>query len=280
MSSSYILHTRSRYHHWSGPGPLSVKSFVNGQAEYAVGGRRFRVDDQCYLVLNAAQEYTIDVDRPTAVESFCLFFTPGLAEEVNYTITTPTIRLLDQPQVTWLTPLAFFERTYPHDQIVSPLLAQLRAEHPFHHGDTHWLREQMQLVMEKLLLVQQAVYQEVENLPALRAATREELYRRLHTARDYMVASLQQPLTLDEIARVACLSTNHFLRTFKQLFGQTPHQYLTAQRLQQAQHLLRSSDLSVTAICAAVGFESLGSFSWLFRQRLGCAPEQYRRTKR
>jgi transcriptional regulator GlxA family with amidase domain len=70
--------------------------------------------------------------------------------------------------------------------------------------------------------------------------------------------------------------TNHFMRTFKQALHQTPQQYLTRIRLERAQELLAQP---VTDICFAVGFESLGSFSWLFRQRIGLAPEAYRRAK-
>ncbi len=120
----------------------------------------------------------------------------------------------------------------------------------------------------------------IEALPALRVATREELYRRLHNARDYIAATYHQPITLDEIARVACLSPTHFLRTFKQLFRQTPHQYLTAQRLRQAQKRLLTTDQSITEICYAVGFESVGSFSWLFRRHTGHSPAHYRSAKR
>ena len=94
--------------------------------------------------------------------------------------------------------------------------------------------------------------------PAIRAATREELYTRLHTARDYMEANLNQPLTIPQIARQACLSTHHFLRTFKLVFDETPHQYLTRRRMERARQMLLNSDVSVTQICFALGFESLG----------------------
>jgi AraC-like DNA-binding protein len=124
------------------------------------------------------------------------------------------------------------------------------------------------------------VYKEVEKLPAARQATREELYRRLHHARDYAAALFHQPVTLDDMARVACLSPNHLLRTFKGAFGQTPHQFITTRRLEEAGRLLRTSQQPVTEICYAVGFESLGTFSWLFHRRFGVSPSQYRRQNR
>ena len=113
-------------------------------------------------------------------------------------------------------------------------------------------------------------------MPAVREATRVELYRRVHVARDYMHACLHESLSLDDIAGVAALSPHHFLRTFKAVFGHTPHQYLTQKRLERAQFLLSKTDLPVTDICMDVGFESLGSFSTLFRKRIGLSPRQYR----
>jgi AraC-like DNA-binding protein len=79
------------------------------------------------------------------------------------------------------------------------------------------------------------------------------------------------------MAGAACLSPNHLLRTFKQVFDQTPYQYVIAKRIAYAQELLRSTDQDVTDICFAVGFASLGAFSWWFRQRVGVSPTTYRR---
>lgn len=280
MALHEILAARSCQHHWSGAGALSIKTFVNGEAYYEVGAGRYLVDDQHYLILNHGQEYTVTVDAPAPIESFCLFFAPGFAEEVHYSATTPGARLLDNPVAPAQASLQFFEKTYPHDDILSPNLAQLRTWHPLRQTERSWVQEQMHTIMQRLLTVHQATQREMEALPALRMATREELYRRLHWARDYIAASYSQPLTLDMMASVACLSPNHFLRTFKQLFHQTPHQYLTQQRLRHAQKLLRTTEQSVTTICLAVGFESVGSFSWLFRRQIGCSPVQFRRAKR
>jgi transcriptional regulator GlxA family with amidase domain len=63
---------------------------------------------------------------------------------------------------------------------------------------------------------------------------------------------------------------------FKQAFDQTPHQYLMRRRIEQAKVLLTASELSVTEVCFAVGFQSLGSFSALFHRSVGQPPKLYR----
>jgi transcriptional regulator GlxA family with amidase domain len=85
-----------------------------------------------------------------------------------------------------------------------------------------------------------------------------------------------QPLSLDELAQRAYLSRYHFIRLFRRFFYETPHQYLTRKRLEKAKHLLANSTLSVTDICFAVGFESIGSFSTLFHKTVGWPPSVYR----
>jgi len=87
---------------------------------------------------------------------------------------------------------------------------------------------------------------------------------------------LDQPLSVDDLARQVHLSRYHFIRRFQRILHQTPHQYLMNRRLSKAKELLANSELPVTEICLAVGFESLGSFSTLFRNVVGWPPSVYR----
>jgi len=112
----------------------------------------------------------------------------------------------------------------------------------------------------------------------MRRSTRIEIYHRLALARDFIEASVDKPITLSDYSRVACLSPHHFLRLFKQVYGETPHQFLTRLRLKCALDLLQSTEISVTEICFLVGFESLGSFSTLFKRHYGRSPLAFRTT--
>ncbi|MGH7598636.1 MAG: helix-turn-helix domain-containing protein [bacterium] len=279
-NASFILHEKGyRRYDAEGTGLLSIKSFYNGQAFYEVGRGRFAVDDHSYLILNQGQPYSITIDSARPMESFCIFFAGGFAEEVHRSHSANTARLVDAPETSAVPSISFFEKIYSHDDILSPALRHLRTSLAQRKDEPGWLQEQLHKIMQRLLRVHQQIYKEIEVLHAVRASTREELYRRLHRARDYAHAMFDQPITLDEMAQIACLSPNHFLRTFRQIFRQSPHQYLTALRLERAKKLLAGTALSVTEVCYAVGFASLGSFSWLFRRRFGISPEAYRQRK-
>ncbi|WP_460468888.1 helix-turn-helix transcriptional regulator [Calidifontibacter terrae] len=85
-----------------------------------------------------------------------------------------------------------------------------------------------------------------------------------------------QPLDVPALAADALMSVGHFQRVFKQAYGETPYAYLMTRRVERAQALLRSGDLSVTDVCLAVGCTSLGSFSAKFTDLVGETPTAYR----
>ncbi|MGY1641035.1 helix-turn-helix domain-containing protein [Geodermatophilus sp. SYSU D00703] len=98
----------------------------------------------------------------------------------------------------------------------------------------------------------------------------------LRRARDHVDRHFAEDLDLDRLARVAGVSKYHFARCFEAVYGETPIRYLTRRRIERAQDLLRSANLTVTEVCTAVGFASLGSFSSRFRQLVGEPPVAYR----
>ncbi|QKV97674.1 helix-turn-helix transcriptional regulator [Streptomyces sp. NA02950] len=100
--------------------------------------------------------------------------------------------------------------------------------------------------------------------------------RRLRLAKDVMDRDWAEPLDLDAVAAHAGYSRYHFLRAFKAVYGSTPGQYLSCRRIERAEELLRSANLSVTEICSLVGFSSLGTFSASFKKQTGLTPSAYR----
>jgi AraC-like DNA-binding protein len=105
----------------------------------------------------------------------------------------------------------------------------------------------------------------------------EHMNRRLLRARDAMDRAYAEPLDIDGVAAVAGLSEAHFIRSFRDCFGETPHRYLQRRRVERAMFLLRETDRDVTVVCYDVGFASLGTFSRTFRAIVGETPSQYRR---
>src|ERR1700738_2954754 len=91
-----------------------------------------------------------------------------------------------------------------------------------------------------------------------------------------MHTQLDEVLTLEDLASVACLSPSHFHRVFHRLIGIPPGEFLSALRFQMARRLLVTTSLSVTDICFEVGYTSIGSFTSRFTHRVALSPRLLR----
>src|SRR5690242_1403677 len=100
------------------------------------------------------------------------------------------------------------------------------------------------------------------------------LYKRVVQATLFIDSHYPEAIDLDNISDEAYFSKFHFIRIFKKIYGKTPHQYLTTVRIENAMQLLRMNT-PVTETCFAVGFESMSSFSGLFKRLVGVSPSTY-----
>lgn len=105
----------------------------------------------------------------------------------------------------------------------------------------------------------------------------EDTNRRLLRARDAIDRRYREPLAVEHLASVACLSRAAFIRSFAATFGETPHRYLQRRRIERASALLRDTDLSVGDVCLAVGFTSFSTFTRTFGRVMGESPSAHRR---
>ncbi|HJT81757.1 MAG TPA: AraC family transcriptional regulator, partial [Chthoniobacterales bacterium] len=213
--------------------PLSLKCMFNGRARYTFGRTEATVDDFGYLILNKGQPYTIEIASPTRVESFIIWFPSGWAEDVQRVLDKSTELLFDNPPNDIGT-VTFFPRYTRHDHAVSPKAQSLRSALKSQRViQDSWLEEKLRDLLASMLTSQQPLKKQLAEIPALRAATREELWRRINLARDYLHSRVSVPVSLSEVATAACMSPFHLVRVFRSAFNQTPHQYLNRCRIER-----------------------------------------------
>ncbi len=102
------------------------------------------------------------------------------------------------------------------------------------------------------------------------------LYHRIVKAKLFIDRHFDQQINLGLIADEAFFSKFHFTRLFKKTYGRTPHQYLTWVRIEQAKLLLQKGQ-NVSDACFSVGFESLSSFTHLFKSKESISPSAFRK---
>lgn len=251
-------------------GALSVKGVIRGIATWETRAGRFEVVPGAVLVLGEGEEYEITIDALQPVETFCLFFERGFVEDAWRASVTGSEALLGGPPGD----VGFAEKLH----FDGPLVAEVHGAHArMCRGED--IDESFYAAALQIVRARSDFAKNVARLPALRAATREELGRRIAVATAFLHASLDRNVSVAEAAREACLSPFHFHRLFTALHGTTPHRYLTRLRLEKARALLRSGDRAVSAVAAECGFESAGSFTTLFRRTFGVTPGAIRKNE-
>jgi AraC-like DNA-binding protein len=262
-----VLRARARTHFVKDfPGPLSIKSVTEGAVAWKTGGRELTVDRNSFLVLNHSEPYSLEIDSRAPVATLCVFFEPHFVRSVAASLATDEI-----DPVPAAVPL--LARLHPRDDRILPRMHTIAG---MRNASQLWLDEQYLALARDLLVLDRDLSRRVGQLPARRAATREELFRRVRRGQEFLHAHACDDLDLRQLAREACVSPFHFHRTFTRVFGRTPHQYRTELRLERARELLAATPMTVTGVCGAVGFESAASFSLLFRQRYGVPPSAFR----
>ncbi len=260
-------------------GPLSVKTMISGSAFWRTEAGAQRVQPSSFLVLNKGTTYTLEMNSREPSHTFVLFFRDGFVEDVQRCLNSPGDTLLDNPFAAG-TAASFVEAIHAAGESASGT-ALGRVRRVWLSGDgVVALEDEFCRVAVELVRLQNDASRMVSATPSLRPSTKNELFRRIQRARVLIEDSFMQDLGLEDLAREACLSPYHFHRTFRQVYGVTPQQYVQRLRLQQAARFLQESDLSIAAVCAKSGFESVPSFSTLFHSRFRMPPGRFRRLAR
>jgi AraC-like DNA-binding protein len=118
---------------------------------------------------------------------------------------------------------------------------------------------------------------EQKRLPFTRLSTKTDISKRLLLAKEYISNNYNQKFHIGDVANYCCLSENHLLRTFKEMFGITPYQYLALIRLSRAKSYLEKGTCTINEIVIMIGFESVSTFIKLFKSTFKLTPLQYRK---
>jgi len=275
-ADNVVLHARAKHHTVTDfPGPLSIKTVVHGAVPWIVGGRTLVVDPASFLVLDDGEKYSMNFEATCAMETACAFFRRGFVERVAQDATTSVETSLDDPERP-ASALPSISRLHldPGGVIIRRL--QTLAKRCSAELQPSSFEEDFLLLSNSLLTFYEHIRAQIARVPAAKASTREELFRRLERGREFIHGQADGPLSLDTVARTACLSPFHFHRVFTQVFEKTPHAYVTEVRLARARALIQSGH-PVTEACVDVGFTSTSSFSRLFRAKYGTPPSRVRR---
>ena len=237
---------------------LSIKTAWGGRERYFLREREIAVDDDHWLVLNEGRAYASQLKALRPNGSFALFFSPGLEREIAAALPQTLARALETPDPGARTAsIPFHEHLRAHGGPVSEHLRRMRDAVLGGERSEDWLEQEALLLLGAMLRQESAASASATTAAAgAPRSARAELVRRLRLAADFIDTCHAEPITLADMAHVACLSRYHFVRHFRQLHGLTPYAYLLRKRARVAARLLASGSPDREAVAQQCGFGS------------------------
>lgn len=240
-------------------GPLSIKAVFRGSETYLFDNRRVRVVPGEILVVAPETIYASSINTPVETDSFSVFIPAHLlAGEGDGQIG----RFLHGG----LEAMNLAGQFRLHENLAN-LSRALETENRL------VIDEGFVCLLEQLGVSCGVLSKSCDAIDAGTPARRAELLRRVLRAKAMIDADPCRALLLSDLSAEACLSPYHLLRVFKTAFGQTPGQYLTAQRMKRAGQLLSMGrERTIVAIANDCGYSNPSAFGRAFRRYWGCAP--------
>lgn len=237
---------------------IGILSCLSGNGTCTVNEQHCQLFPDTYVVINSGSSLHLEFDKHSV--PFLLYFHPKFSRD-NHTIN-----------------ISLLERLHLSGQSMGSLLKELYRLSTS--SASFYALKSDALVRS----IYQVIYQKAEEansraelLSVSKESTKVDLFKRLDYTREFMHVHLSDmSLNLKEMASMAGMNYHHYLRMFNQAFGTTPNQYLIDSRLERAKELLTNSNEPVSSICSSVGYQSIGSFSTLFRTRFGYPPSACR----
>lgn len=260
-------------------GPASIDAILKGEGRWETDRQRYLVRPGAILVLDEGDVRALAIDSHTPVETLSILFRTGFLSTLACERRWDAATVLDHPDGAAAEEPQLLRGLYPVPDVVETALERVRllAASGIAASD---MEEGVLELGYALLGVGDEYWARSSRVRATHASTRAEILRRVATGRDFIESHLADSLALRDISRAAAMSMFHFHRCFRQVFGETPHQYATRRRLELARRLLASSDMPIADVAVRTGFGSPTAFSTVFRRHVACRPTAFRRALR
>ena len=253
-------------------GPLSIFTNLSGNSVVAVDKKRVTQTPETFFISNAGQHYTPEIKESVPTETFNIHFGEYFVEKALQSYFSTTHQLLENKGDPNRKEFGFHNRIVPNNAEFHSILNSIQQNEK----DDLFVDEQLFQLLSLLLREEKKVHEMYDRFMVIKSSTREEILKRLIASTDYLHVFYINNPSLDELARISCLSKFHFLRLFKIAYGQTPHQFITALKINKAKELLQNTCAEVKIIAHQLGFDNTSAFSRLFHHQTGVYPSQFR----
>ncbi len=253
---------------------FAIKYVAEGSELYLLDGIEHHVEKGNYLLCNSSKKGHVAIESRKKVQGICINIDTDLMLDVISTIIQPNTSFSNKQLGTFFCTPDFLETQYQaKDTIVGKTLSHMsiRAQN----GEmmlSDFKEDIFYFLAENIVQDQIPVFKQLQSLPFLKSATKKDLYKKVKRGKEMIDEYYKNAISVKDVAKESCLSEYHFFRLFKNVYGNSPHQYIIQKRLEHAMLLLQDDAYSVSDVAIETGFSDIYSFSKSFKKRFGYSP--------
>jgi AraC family transcriptional regulator len=257
---------------------FSLHVNFNGNEKFVLNKKKLRLFPHTFLAINPGTLYSDIIDSDSPVQILSISFGKGFIDDFktsflkngnsfpdNYGNHPPSQNLTFNETIFPL----IGDLKYNIEHLKVLIRSNCKDELLLNEFLYHILLNYYTLYQKDILLVE-------ERLKDLQSVTRKEIYRRLSLAKEYLYSNFDQKINIYELSKYSCMSATHLIRSFRQAYHTTPHQFLINIRLEQAKFLLKNTSYPINKVVNTVGLDSTSTFIKLFKMRYKITPLKYR----
>ena len=253
-----------------------------GKKIYHTAAETFSVAPGHFILLEYHQDCFLDINSNEETMGINIRVHKSFVDQAYHTLYNSTNKLLDDPSGNTNYDGHFYQGVFhTSDTLLGNLLNRVVKTLDIENEELEMNETELfHEVSTSIILQQQNISACTKRLPAKKKSTQKELFKRLSMAKMIINDDLSGFYDIQTLAKEVSLSPYHFLRSYKSMFGISPHQYMMQRKMEVAAERLLSTPDSIMDIAFRLGFSELPGFSKSFKKFHGVSPAAFRKDAR
>ncbi len=254
---------------------LSIRTINRGYQNHFINGREYLLNkDRCLIVPEGAS-FESQLKTINPIEGLLVAYSKNDISHLKYWKNSTDTQLLDNPfeidNYDICNNVISFDKSYKIYKRAEFIQYAIKKGL----NRSLYYEEQFLFLLRTVLQDIHEIKQKVKNLKAKKNSTKKEIYKRISRVKDYIDCNLKEKLDLKTLSQISTMSPFHLLRNFQSIYGITPHQYVSHQRLEKAKFLLKDTHHTLDKILSEIGLENKSSFTRYFKNKTGFTTSEY-----
>lgn len=251
---------------------LSLKYTISGYEKYYINNNQYKVESGKFIITPPDLTINAKFSNPTPVESLCIQLSNDLINAAFNDLIFSNNLNENARAINLVHDLNVYQSIEANTTVKSTVNSIIQ-----HFNSPEIIAEKLQLLAQEVCNIQLQLNTKLVRIERIKKSTKSEIFHRIEKAKNFIELNFKDEINLDLIAENSALTKFDLIRYFKQIYQQTPYQYLMQLRLLRAKELIFENKYALETIALKLNFADLPSFSKAFKNHFGISPSKIAR---